>query len=229
MSAPEPSEQTALITAGIKDKLKTKIIGHPLFVYEQVTSTNNILKEMAENNVEEGCAVIALKQSQGRGRYGRHWESAAGKGLYLSILLRPSGPSQSIAWLSLLGGLAVLKALETYRINHLTLKWPNDVLAGGKKIAGILVEPRVGGGGFDFAVLGIGVNILQTADSWSNALKEKATSCLMEGCKASYEDITCAVMEQIEQWYFKLRDKTENQLIPIWIEHGAEPENLCAE
>jgi len=225
MSAQEPSDQTALMASTIKGKLNTTIIGHPLFVYERVTSTNSRLKELAEKDIEEGCTLIALEQTQGRGRYGHQWESPAGKGLYMSILLQPSGPvHEAVAWLSLLGGLAVLNALEAYGINKLTLKWPNDVLAGNRKISGILVEPRVGGESMDFAVLGIGVNILQSADSWSNALKEKATSCFMEGCDAGYEDITCLILEQIEQEYFSLRNKNREQLMQLWVEHGATPE-----
>ena len=120
---------------------------------EQVGSTNDELRKLAEQGMGEGLVLVAEEQTAGRGRRGAVWVSPKGENLAFSILLRPIAPKALWHRLSLVAGLAVAEALENY-VSLAEIKWPNDVRVGEKKIAGILVEA-----GKDFVIIGIGINI----------------------------------------------------------------------
>jgi BirA family transcriptional regulator, biotin operon repressor / biotin---[acetyl-CoA-carboxylase] ligase len=120
---------------------------------EKVSSTNDELRTLAEQGAAEGLILIAEEQSAGRGRRGAQWFSPKGESLAFSIILRPSDEKCFWSRISLAAGLAVAEALEHF-LPLAEIKWPNDVLCGGKKIAGILVEA-----GGDFVILGIGINV----------------------------------------------------------------------
>ena len=200
--------------------MNTTLIGHPLLSYDEVTSTNDVLKDLAVEGAGEGTAVVARRQTQGRGRRGRNWSSVPGQGVYLSVLLRPGIPAADAGLLAILGGVAVVRALEHLGLSELTLKWPNDVLARRKKIAGILIEPRIGEGRIEFAVVGIGINVGQKAEDWTDALKETATSCHMEGVLVSCDHVTRAVLEELEAWYPILKQRQTERLMEEWVQRG---------
>ena len=200
--------------------MNTTLIGHPLLSYDEVTSTNDVLKDLAVEGAGEGTAVVARRQTQGRGRRGRSWSSVPGQGVYLSVLLRPEIPAADAGLLAILGGVAVVRALEHLGLSELTLKWPNDVLARRKKIAGILIEPRIGEGRIEFAVVGIGINVAQKAEEWSDALNETATSCHMEGVLVSCDHVTRAVLEELEAWYPILKQRQTERLMEEWVQRG---------
>lgn len=207
-------------TLDIQSRLSTDCIGHPILAYESVSSTNDVLKDLALQGAPEGTTVVAQSQSKGRGRRGREWVSTSGKGVLLSVLLRPGVPGADAGLMAILGGVSVVRALETLEVGKLALKWPNDVLAGGRKIAGVLVEPRIGAGLIEFAVVGIGINVAQAAADWTDALKETATSCHMEGVLVSREHVTRAVLSEMDYWYpfFKRRDN--ERMMAEWVKRG---------
>jgi BirA family transcriptional regulator, biotin operon repressor / biotin---[acetyl-CoA-carboxylase] ligase len=120
---------------------------------EKVSSANDELRELAEKGMAAGLVLVAEEQTAGRGRRGAEWFSPKGESLAFSVLLRPTEPKAFWSRLSLVAGLAVAEALEGY-VPLAEIKWPNDVLIGGKKIAGILVEA-----GADFVIAGIGINV----------------------------------------------------------------------
>lgn len=120
---------------------------------EQVGSTNDELRKLAEQGIGEGLVLVAEEQTAGRGRRGAVWVSPKGENLAFSILLKPIAPKALWHRLSLVAGLAVAEALENY-VSLAEIKWPNDVRVGEKKIAGILVEA-----GKDYVIIGIGINI----------------------------------------------------------------------
>ena len=200
--------------------MKTKLIGHPLLPYAEVASTNDVLKELAIQGASEGTTVVAQTQCKGRGRRGRTWTSVPGKGIYMSVLLRPGIPGTDAGLLAILGGVSVVRALESLELRNLALKWPNDVLAGGRKIAGILVEPRIGAGQIEFAVVGIGINVEQKAEDWTDALKQTATSCHMEGVLVSAEHVIRAVLEELDFWYPFLKQHKTERLMGEWVQRG---------
>ena len=122
-------------------------------------STNADLAAAAREGAEEGLVVVADHQTAGRGRLGRVWQAPPRTGLAMSVLLRPSSvPAHRWPWLPLLVGVVVVEALDAYLGAKAALKWPNDVLLGGAKLAGILVE-RVETDGGPVAVAGIGLNV----------------------------------------------------------------------
>lgn len=127
--------------------------------FEEVGSTNDVVRELAEKGAPAGAAVAARRQTAGRGRRGHAWESPAGN-LCLSVLLRPGVAPSRLPGLSAACGLGALDGLDVLSISNETqLKWPNDLLARGRKLGGLLVEAGRDGRGAPFAVCGIGVNV----------------------------------------------------------------------
>lgn len=204
----------------LSKRLMTRRIGRPLHVLEMVDSTNDAVKEAGEAGEAEGLVVMALGQRRGRGRRGRNWVSNPGQGLYMSVLLRPAIPPSDVPWMAMLGGVATLEAVRSLGVGELALKWPNDVLARGRKIAGVLVEPRMGAQKVEFLALGIGLNINQTEQTWTAALNTAATSCLMEGVSVSLGDAAFALLDRIECWYLRLMAGERNQLLEAWVGDG---------
>ncbi|MFH0909483.1 MAG: biotin--[acetyl-CoA-carboxylase] ligase [bacterium] len=192
------------------------VIGKRLLTFYEVTSTNDMAKREAEQGAEEGLVVVAREQTQGRGRRGRGWVSRPGLGVYLSVVLRPETPdAESIA---ILGGVATAEVMQNFGIEGVTIKWPNDVLVNGRKIAGVLVEPRMGKGRVEFAVLGIGVNVRHAAGDWPEALKNVVTSILCEGCDVECDVVVSALLRSLDAHYAK-----PDSLLEAWSRWSGSP------
>jgi len=151
-----------------------------IVVFHTTGSTNDDARRLAADGAPEGTVVLAEHQTEGRGRLGRTWESPDRKGLYLSVLLRPTEPPGSIGRYPIAAAVAVCTACRTFAGGEAVLKWPNDVLARGAKLAGILSELRHSASGADL-VLGIGVNVNQTDEDFEASLRGTATSLRMLG------------------------------------------------
>jgi len=135
-----------------------KVGGH--LVYRDVTvSTNDDVRGLAEAGAPDGLVVLADCQTHGRGRLGRRWVSPAGGSLLLSTLLRYSAPVETASHFTMIAGLALLDAIATINGLRGDLKWPNDVLISGRKVAGILAETQAAGGRLRYVVVGIGLNV----------------------------------------------------------------------
>lgn len=175
-------------------------------------STNDRLKDWARQGAPALAAVLADVQEAGRGRLGRSWTSPPGN-LYLSVLLRPE-PGQ-VGLVPLLGGVATSSALAALGAQVL-LKWPNDVLVGERKLAGVLAEASSGARGVEWVVLGIGVNV-----DPQGALPEHATS-LREatGRVISPLAVAAAVLAQIRLWYHALASGRTTDLLAAWRERS---------
>ena len=175
-------------------------IGHPLVHLAEATSTNDVVKERALAGAPEGLVVVADHQTRGRGRRGRTWASVPGQGLYFSALLRPGWPAAEAPWLGVLAGLAAWQAVRDLGAAAATVKWPNDVMVGGRKLGGVLVEPRIAAGRVDFAVLGIGINVAQTDADWPAELGPTAVSLRALGVRtevAAVRDALCAALTSL--------------------------------
>jgi len=165
------------LLADLSSRLRTERFGRVAEGYATLDSTNRRALAWAEAGAPEGALVLAEHQTAGRGRLGRSWADVPGEGLLLSLVLRPALSPERMGLLPLAAGLAVAEALDGHAAPLApTLKWPNDVLLGGRKVCGILAEGRPGGA-HPFAVLGIGVNVGQTA--FPAELAERATSLLL--------------------------------------------------
>src|SRR5579862_7490733 len=144
---------------------RTKVIGRDIRVFEETTSTNDIIEKLAHDGVREGVVVFAESQTKGRGRLGRKWVSPAHKGLWFSILLRPELRPQAATQLTIASATAVRKAIEDQTGLKTEIKWPNDILVSGKKVAGILTELSAELDRIKYVLVGIGVDVnLTTAD-----------------------------------------------------------------
>lgn len=141
----------------VKNHLRTRVVGHPLVYFRELTSTNQMAKLLAEKLPREGTTIIAERQTEGRGRLNRKWVSPSG-GLWFSIVLRPKVQARHLPKLTLMASVAVAKTLRRLYGLRAEIKWPNDVLVNGKKVCGILTEAETKGESAEFAVVGIGLN-----------------------------------------------------------------------
>ncbi len=158
--------------------LAGRLIGKEVLVLEETTSTNDFVAQLAPQHAE-GLVVVAERQTAGRGQYGRRWESTRGKGLWLSILLRPG---ISVAESSRLTDLLAREISETITAKiglSAAIKPPNDVYVDGRKVAGVLVEMRVETSGGYCAVAGLGINVNHSANDFPVELRKTAGSLAM--------------------------------------------------
>jgi BirA family transcriptional regulator, biotin operon repressor / biotin---[acetyl-CoA-carboxylase] ligase len=148
--------------------------------------------------------LVAEEQTAGRGRMGRSWVSIPGAALTFSVLLRPVAvPAARRGWLPLLTGVAVASAVRSVAGVDAVLKWPNDVLVGDRKLAGILAEQSPTGSA---VVVGIGLNVATPAESLPvSPAGLPATSLLVEGATVSREDVLLGILGQLERWYVAFR------------------------
>jgi BirA family biotin operon repressor/biotin-[acetyl-CoA-carboxylase] ligase len=151
---PAPLHAPALLHA-----LAGTRLGHPIYLYQQIGSTNDEARHLAEAGAPEGLLVVAEQQHAGRGREGRRWLTPPGAALALSLVLRPAVTPHLAQRLSMLAGVAVCEAIELVAGIPASLKWPNDVLLAGKKAGGILIEASLLGDTLASAVLGLGLNV----------------------------------------------------------------------
>lgn len=191
-------------------------LGSHLFYFEEVSSTSDVLRKKAVAGAPEGCVVIAGAQSAGRGRRGKQWLSVPGKGVYLSLLLRPRWPADESPFVAFFSALAVARALEGLNIGAVKLKWPNDVLVKGKKIAGVLIEPRISSGRVEFVMVGIGINVLHRPEDLAPLGKDMATSCFLEGINISCDDVIIRVLAEFDLCYYMIQRGDKVAIIDEW-------------
>jgi BirA family biotin operon repressor/biotin-[acetyl-CoA-carboxylase] ligase len=167
-------------------------------VLQTTGSTNDDVRRLAAQGAPEGTVVFAESQTAGRGRLGRTWDSPDRAGLYLSVLLRPADPPERIGRYPITAAVAVCTACRAFSGDPVALKWPNDVLAEGRKLAGILAEMRQGPSGAELA-LGIGINVNQTAEDLPTGLRATATSLrlLRDGAAVDREAVAATLLEAL--------------------------------
>lgn len=176
--------------------LHTRTLGQHWLHLEQVDSTNNYTKTHAQT-LPHGAVITASRQTAGKGRLGRQWEESPGAGLAMSVLLHGL-PPEKMPLLPLLTGLAVSEGLEQLTGQHYPIKWSNDVLAGEKKLCGILCESRLRGSSGD-AIIGIGVNLTQSTADFAHLGLVYATSLfLATGQHYTREQTAAALLNHLE-------------------------------
>lgn len=205
----------------ISARIRTTVIGKKILAYRSISSTSDHLKKMGRHGAPEGYVIIAREQTQGRGQFDRQWISEAGKGLYMSVLFRPPWLASETGHLSVLCTVSVAQVLEAAGLKNVSIKSPNDVLVSGRKIAGILVESRLGEEHIEFAVAGIGLNLKQTEEDWRNLeLRTPATSCRMEGVEMDEMDASVEILECLDRNYAAALAGRRNNLVREWIARG---------
>jgi BirA family transcriptional regulator, biotin operon repressor / biotin---[acetyl-CoA-carboxylase] ligase len=185
-----------------------------------VASTNDRLKEKARAGAPEWTVVLADRQTAGRGRAGQRWVSPEGN-VFLSVLLRPALAPPLITLIPLATGLAVAEALGESGVDS-RLKWPNDLVAAGRKLAGILVESVSGAAGLEAAVVGIGVNVALDPEQLPPELRERVTSVSAQtGRAATVPDVAAAVLARLRVWYDRLaREAGAAAVVAAWRERS---------
>lgn len=154
-------------------------IGRQIIVLEQTSSTNDAILQVANTNSNEGLVLFAEHQTAGRGQRGNRWESAAGKGLWFSVLLRPGIQIDESGWLTIWAIESVSDVIRTEFSVEPAIKLPNDIRLSGRKVAGVLVEMRAQEKAPHLAVVGIGINVNQSLEDFSPELQSRATSLAM--------------------------------------------------
>ncbi len=168
-----------LLPNEIREGLCTRSLGKQGIAYfERTDSTNIRAKDMAQRGVPEGTLAVAEEQTGGRGRRGRTWYSPPGKGLYATIILRPTIPPSEAPRITLLTAVVLAEALRSLTGLEARIKWPNDILIQGRKVAGILTEISTEMDAIEYIVVGVGVNI--NISRFPVPLKDQATSLLLE-------------------------------------------------
>ncbi len=201
----------------ISRNLKTRRVAREIHAFQEVTSTNDVAYKMALKGAQEGVVVIAESQTRGRGRMNRSWVSPRDKNLYLSLILRPQIPPQIIPILTYMGAVSTAEAIAKRFPLKVDLKWPNDILVGGKKLAGLLNEVKAEADRVDFVVLGFGVNLNMGEESFPRELREQATSVMRElGRSVSRVEFARCLLESIEAWYETLLRQGPDRIIEKW-------------
>jgi len=180
-------------------------------------STNTDAMAAARNGAAHGTVYFADEQTAGRGRSDHRWHSAAGEGLYVSMVLRLQMPIERITLLPLAAGLAAAEAVECASALKVDIRWPNDLLIGPRKAGGILVEASTQAGGAAFAVVGIGINVHHK--SFDPALDTPATSLDMEsGRTVSRQELLVALLKSLEREAHTLEAAVSAELTPSRVE-----------
>ncbi|MBI5485369.1 MAG: biotin--[acetyl-CoA-carboxylase] ligase [Deltaproteobacteria bacterium] len=204
-----PSRGYRLISApdlldaeSIRPYLESKCIGQSLVCLKQTLSTNADAFKLAEQGAAEGTVVMADSQNAGKGRRGRFWASPEGVNLYCSAVLRPLIMPHQAPQLTFLSAVAVARAIEATTALKPEIKWPNDVLISGRKVAGLLNEMSAETDGINFVILGIGVNLNMTADQFPDDLRHPATSIMLEsGSKVVRSHFAASVLNELDKLY----------------------------
>ncbi|KIL40027.1 biotin [Gordoniibacillus kamchatkensis] len=191
----------------IRELLRTTTLGHTLHVYDTLDSTQTKAHELVAQGAQEGTLVIADRQTAGRGRMGRVWHSPPGAGIYMSLILKPRIPLQFTPQLTLLAAVALCRAIVRIARVPVGIKWPNDLLIGGKKICGILLESSAEDERLRYIVAGMGIGVNLLPDDYPPELRSIATSLAIEaGHRFEREVLIAAVLEEFEALY-KLYDE----------------------
>lgn len=184
---------------------KINIIGRDIRVFQETTSTNDVIEKLARDNVPEGAVVFAESQTKGRGRLGRKWFSPSRKGLWFSILLRPKLRPQEITQLTVATATALRRAVERTTGLKAKIKWPNDILINGKKSAGILTELAAEVDRVKHVILGIGVDVNLSAADLPAELRKTATSLKIEtGKPISRADLAVHILRELDHDYTRI-------------------------
>ena len=200
---------------------KTEVIGRDIRVFEETTSTNDVIEKLARDGIKEGVVVFAESQTRGRGRLGRKWMSPAKRGLWFSVLLRPDLRPQETTRLNVASATALRRAIESQTGLKPEIKWPNDILIHGKKVAGILTELSGELDHVKYVVLGIGVDVNLSQGDFPVELRKLATSLKAElGKPVSRPELAVVILRELDRDYARITSGQFAAVADEWEEHG---------
>jgi BirA family biotin operon repressor/biotin-[acetyl-CoA-carboxylase] ligase len=198
---------------------RTRVMGREIHVFQETTSTNDVAALLARGGAAEGAVVFAESQSKGRGRLGRVWISPAGKGLWFTVLLRPDIAPSGATQLTVAAATALTRAINLQTGIVPDIKWPNDILIRGRKVAGILTEMSAELDRVKELLLGIGMDVnLETGD-FPASLRKMATSLKIEtGQKVNRAELAVAILRELDRDYDLVRKGQFEVLAEQWQE-----------
>ena len=203
------------------DLIPGALIGRHIRFFNVLDSTNLYASKLAHQGMPEGTVVIADCQTKGRGRLNRVWQSPPGRNLYTSVVLRPSVEPSIAPQLTLAAGVAVADVLSRYCEKPATLKWPNDVQIGGKKICGILTEMRTSGASVDYIIVGIGINLNMRKNEFHEDFREISTSVREETHKdVSRVQFAADLYSSFERVYETYRLEGFEPIREAWLDYA---------
>lgn len=197
-----------------------RVVGRDIRVFEETASTNDIVEKLARDGVKEGVVVFAESQSKGRGRLGRKWISPPRKGLWFSVLLRPNLRPQAATQLTVAAATALYRAIREVAGISPEIKWPNDILVDGRKIAGVLTELSAELDHINHLILGIGVDVNLAATEFPPDLRKIATSLKAETGKHIHRaDLAAAILRELDHDYARICNGDFAKLADEWEQH----------
>ena len=205
-----PAEMSdRLVAEELQADLGSAVIGREIIVLEQTSSTSDAILQISNADSKEGVVLFAEHQTAGRGQRGNRWESAAGKGLWFSVLLRPRIDLPSSPQLTAWAAEAISGAIENEFSLTPTIKLPNDVQIDGRKVAGVLVEMRAQKNAPHLAIAGIGVNVNQSREDFPTELQSRAISLAMAlGEQVDRQKFAIALLRKLDRTYRELFGKS---------------------
>ncbi|MBY0222724.1 biotin--[acetyl-CoA-carboxylase] ligase [Sporosarcina aquimarina] len=187
--------------ANIHEHLETKTYGQTIHYFKTCPTTQKIAHEEAQNGVEDGTLIISEEQTAGKGRLARPWTSNAGRGIWMSLIIRPNLAPQQAPQLTLVAAVAIVRAIEDITDIHPVIKWPNDILINNKKVTGILTELQADPDRIKAVILGMGINVNQDLTDFPEELQTIATSLKIEkGEEVDRAKLVAKILEYLEQY-----------------------------
>ena len=200
----------ALYPDEIKELLDTKLIGREIIYMDSIDSTNSHAKRLGEKDFIDGTVIIAEEQTTGRGRLGREWVSPKGKGIWMTILLKPDINPERASQITLISAMAVVKGIKKASDIDTLIKWPNDLVLNGQKLCGILTELGAEIDRINYLCVGIGINVNQDKKDFGNYELNTATSLkIVSGSVVDRKKLIGEVLKAFEDYYTKfLKDSS---------------------
>ena len=209
-----------LIETEISQDLKTALVGRKVICYDAVDSTNLVLKNLAREGAEDGTVVVADSQGTGRGRMERAFFSPPGKGIWVSILLRPTFLPQDAPKCTLMAAVAVAHAMEAFGLRA-EIKWPNDILHDGRKLVGILTEMSAEMDRVNYVVIGIGINVNIAPEDFPAELRAIATSLMqMKGAPLPRVAFLQELLRVLDDLYASVQREGFAPVLAAWREYA---------
>ena len=200
----------------IQENLNTKTVGKEIYIFKEVMSTNTVGKFLSVNGAENGTVILSEKQSDAKGRLGKHWESPLG-GIWLSLIVKPKVDHSKIPMITLATGVAVVKTLERIGIENAEIKWPNDVMINDKKVCGILTEAITKFNTIDNVIIGVGIDANFNVDVLSEELQEGTTTLDRElGHKVNENEIIRFFLEEFEKIGILFNEGEFEKILKEW-------------
>ncbi|WP_199614921.1 biotin--[acetyl-CoA-carboxylase] ligase [Paenibacillus alkalitolerans] len=198
LQEPERLQLSALLSM-----LRTRVFGRTVHISDSVDSTQNVAHEALLAGAPEGAVYLAEQQTSGRGRMGRSWHSPAGKGIWMSFIIKPGLPFKRAPHMTLLISVALCRAIRRTAELDARIKWPNDIMIGGRKTSGILVESIAEADTVTAMIAGVGVSVNLEKEQFPEELRSKATSLKIErgGRAVSRERLIAEFFDQFETLY----------------------------